>query len=95
MEVTMRLGSSFLPDDDDIMFTGQTWQGVGKGGYVLWQVDVSTVSILTMRQLVQGHSTAEINISSTWVKPYVNNMIIIMTATFLRIVPLVMRKCVI
>ena len=44
----MRVSSSFLPDDDDVKLTGQTLQRVGKGGYILWEVDdMYTVAILT------------------------------------------------
>ena len=41
-------GSSFL-SHNDVKLTGKSRQGVGEGGYVLWQLDyMSTVGILSM-----------------------------------------------
>ena len=42
--------SSKSPVYDDVKLTGQSRQGVGKRGYILWQVDdMATVRVLSMR----------------------------------------------
>ena len=49
-KVIMCVGRSFFPNhNDDVKLTGKSRQGVGKGGYVLWQLDyMSTVGILSV-----------------------------------------------
>ena len=49
MKVTVGVGSTFFPDDDDVELTGQTRQGVGEAGYILRKInDMPTVGILSM-----------------------------------------------
>ena len=48
-KVTMCVGRSFFPNHNDVKFTWQSRQGIGKGGYVLWQIEyMSTVGILSV-----------------------------------------------
>ena len=48
-KITMGVGSPFLPHNDDIKIAGHSRQGVGKRGYILWQIDhMSAVCILSM-----------------------------------------------
>ena len=43
-KVMMCVARSFFPNHNDVELTGQSRQGVGEGGYVLWQLDyMSTV----------------------------------------------------
>ena len=52
-EVTMSLVSPFPPHDNDIQVRRQSWQTLGKGGHILWQVDY--MSVLTLWQPLQRH----------------------------------------
>ena len=48
-KVMMRVGRSFFLNHNDVKLTGKSRQGVGEGGYVLWQLDyMSTVGILSV-----------------------------------------------
>ena len=48
-KVMMCVGRSFFPNHNDVKLTGKSRQGVGEGGYVLWQLDyMSTVGILSV-----------------------------------------------
>ena len=48
-KVMMCVGHSFFPNHNDVKLTGKLRQGVGEGGYVLWQLDyMSTVGILSV-----------------------------------------------
>ena len=48
-KVMMCVGHSFFPNHNDVKHTGKSRQGVGEGGYVLWQLDyMSTVGILSV-----------------------------------------------
>ena len=52
-KVMMRVGRSFFPNHNDVKLTGKSRQGVGEGGYVLWQLDyMSTVGILSVLLMV-------------------------------------------
>ena len=45
----MCVGRSFFLNHNDVKITGKLRQGVGEGGYVLWQLDyMSTVGILSV-----------------------------------------------
>ena len=49
-EVTMGLVASFPPNNNDIEVRRKPWQTLGKGGYILWQVDYMsrvTVAVCT------------------------------------------------
>ena len=55
-EVTMGLVGSFPPHNNDIQVRGQSWQTLGEGGHILWQVDyMSCVPVLSLWQSVQRH----------------------------------------
>ena len=48
-KVIMCVGRSFFPNHNDVKLTRKSRQGVGEGGYVLWQLDyMSTVGILSV-----------------------------------------------